>query len=114
MDYEESLVNYQTSLAQEISSLYEQIKITDSAQQDFLHFVEFGTYTETDSIIIVRNLKELRKKRRELKDKVESLLHIKKHLKQAEQTNCGFPPKRYSYKVLQPETIKKEELKWKS
>lgn len=114
MNYEESLINYQTSLAQEISSLHEQVKIIDSAQQDFLHFIEFGAYTETESIIIMRNLKELRKKRRELKDKVESLFHIKKHLKQAEQTNCGFPPKHYSYRVLQPETIKKEELKWKS
>ncbi|MPM27527.1 hypothetical protein SDC9_74039 [bioreactor metagenome] len=113
MNYEESLTTFQTGLSQEIATLQEQVKIIDMAQQDFLHFTEFGEYTETESITIMRNLKGLREKRRTLKDKIESLCYIRKHLQQAEKPNCGFPPKRYSYRVLQPRSIKAEALEWK-
>lgn len=112
MEYMNALENFRDSLTNEIAALQEQARRCDLGVQDFLHYVEFGDYTEVESIQIVRNLKRLRDERRTVKNKLEALHDIRRHIKQAEQT--GYEPRKrcYSYRVLNPGTIKAGGFTW--
>lgn len=53
-----------------LATLYEELKKCDGMQQDLLHKIEFDDVRGLDGLHLVKQLKEVRIKRREIKDRV--------------------------------------------
>lgn len=57
------------AMTKEIDMLSEQLSIMDSKEQDVLHFIEFGKINARDGYKLAKALKDIRKERRQIKNK---------------------------------------------
>jgi hypothetical protein len=53
--------------------LSEMLKAQDLEEQDLLHYIEFETFNACEGYLLANKIKEIRTKRREIKDEMESL-----------------------------------------
>jgi len=72
-EYVAKFIEIRESLEQEKIRLESKMSEVDGKLQDILHFVEFGRYNAPDGARLLKELKRLRKERRDLKEEYSSI-----------------------------------------
>lgn len=76
MNYVGDFNKYCSSLNKRHNELVKALSEVDLEQQDILHFLEFDTYDAVTMMKVTKRLKEVRVKRREIKDELDVIQSI--------------------------------------
>ena len=76
MNYVGDFNKYCSSLNKRHNELVKALSEVDLEQQDILHFLEFDTYDAVTMMKVTKRLKEVRVKRREIKDELSTIQSV--------------------------------------
>ena len=107
MDYIRDFNEYCQKINERYQELTEEMSKVDLEQEDILHFLELGTYNAATMMKVTKRLKEVRERRRKIKDEFVMVQAVHSRIGKPSLTNTV--QKKYTYKttVLQDISDKK-------
>lgn len=105
MNHAKELNDLEKAFRTRFNQLHKLKQEYDLQQQDILHFIEFEKYDAPTGSKILKKLKEIRQRRREIKDEYEELQSILRKMKNAGLHNYIRPNKSYVYRTTTLEDI---------
>lgn len=97
MNYVEEFNKYVQFISDKYTELSKQLSKVDSEQDDILHFLELETYDAITMMKITKKLREVRERRREIKNELSIIQTI--HCRIGKSNVSGKTPSVYTFKT---------------
>ena len=97
MDYIRDFNEYCQQMNKRYQELVKELSEVDLEQEDILHFLELDTYNAVTMMKVTKRLKEVRSRRREIKNELAMVQPICSRIGKPTLTNTV--PKRYNYRT---------------
>lgn len=97
MDYIRDFNKYCQHIDKRYKELTEEMSKVDQEQDDILHFLELDTYDAVTMMKVTKRLKEVRARRREIKNEFTMVQAV--HSRIGKPTLTNTVPKKYNYKT---------------